>query len=562
MKTSKNSLIATITFLIIFLAALANSSYGLSFDPWVAYQAGNGPIAVTSEDFDGDGELDFAVANSGDNNISIRLGVGDGTFGPAVEFAAGSYPFSITSGDFNGDGKPDLAVSNAGGNDISVILGKGDGSFDSPVNYSVGGDPYSVVTGDFNGDGKVDLAVACFNGNGVFVLLGIGNGTFSDAVGYTTGGSPQEVAVADFNGDGKSDLVVAKSNSNDLSVLLGNGDGTFQTAVPYTVGIYQNAVNAGDLNGDGRPDIAVANGNDKLSILLGNGDGTFQTPVHYTVGQRPESVAFADFDGDGRIDIATANMNSHSVSILLGNGDGTFQTAMDQALGGNIWASSIALGDLNGDGTIDLIVGSDGGNNVAVLLNSTPVYPLIRPQAGTIGTEIEFADPDLGNRKGKIYLRANGKNYNLKVFTWNENGNGLAVAVLTKALSPGMYDVVAQPKEPKGAPAIIAYDAFTVAGPDITEIAPSLGAEGDVVTITGELFGTKKPKVFIEYINGTNPKRKSCKVMSWPLTSQSGTGTGEIKITIPRGVPEGQWNLAVENKVGRDTAVFEYREDK
>ena len=65
-------------------------------------------------DFNGDGRLDLAVANYGDNTVSVLLGKGDGTFQPQVTYAVGSNPGAIVAGDFNGDGRTDLVVSDGG----------------------------------------------------------------------------------------------------------------------------------------------------------------------------------------------------------------------------------------------------------------------------------------------------------------------------------------------------------------------------------------------------------------------------------------------------------------
>jgi FG-GAP-like repeat len=91
-------------------------------------------------DFNGDGKLDLAVANRG-NDVSILLGNGDGTFESAVNYVADQGTTSLAVGDFDGDGTPDLAITNSAGNDVSVLLGNGDGTVQPPVNYSVGQTP-------------------------------------------------------------------------------------------------------------------------------------------------------------------------------------------------------------------------------------------------------------------------------------------------------------------------------------------------------------------------------------------------------------------------------------
>ena len=108
------------------------------------------------------------------------------TFAKALKSNTGSYPWSITEGDFNGDGALDVAVADTNGG-MSVLLGNGNGTFQPAVNYAAGSDPIAVTVGDFNGDGKADLAVANDQGGSVSVLLGNGNGTFQAAVNYAAG---------------------------------------------------------------------------------------------------------------------------------------------------------------------------------------------------------------------------------------------------------------------------------------------------------------------------------------------------------------------------------------
>jgi len=341
----------------------------------VNYPAGVTPQSVAVGDFNGDGIPDLAVVNSGANNVSIELGVGDGTFLPSGTFSAGTTPYSVDVGDFNGDGKLDLAVANSGSNDVSILLGNGNGTFQAAASFGAGTNPHSVTVGDFNHDGKADLVVANNGSNNVSILLGNGNGTFLPAVNYGTGTNPESVVIGDFNRDGKADLAVANSGSNNVSLLSGNGDGTFQTATSANAGTSPVSIFTGDFNRDGKPDLAVANsGSNNVSILLGNGTGTFQAAVNYAAGTNPSVVAGGDFNDDGILDLAVANKGSDNVSILLGNGNGTFAPAVNSGAGtGPRW---LAVHDFNRDGKPDMAVANGSSNNVSILLDTCPVPDL------------------------------------------------------------------------------------------------------------------------------------------------------------------------------------------
>jgi hypothetical protein len=130
---------------------------------------------------------------------------------------------------------------------------------------------------------------------------------------------------------------------------------SFSPAMHYPISTGPQAVEVGDFNGDGKLDLATANvSNNAVSVLLGNGDGTFQPAVNSDTGNYPFSMAVGDFNGDGKLDLVTVNIGDNSVSVLLGNGNGTFQPAADIPLSDGLSLQSVAVGDFNGDGKLDL----------------------------------------------------------------------------------------------------------------------------------------------------------------------------------------------------------------
>jgi len=299
-----------------------------TFSAATFFPTGSTSFSVAAGDLNADGKQDLAVANFTANNVSVLLGDGTGLFGTATNLAVAApglhpYPTSVAIGDLNGDGKLDLAVSNRGTDDVSILLGLGNGSFGAASSFAARTGPNGVAIGDYNGDGRPDLAVTNGGTHDVSILLGLGGGAFGPPTNFAVGNTPGSVATGDLNGDGRLDLAVANYWAHTVSVLLGDGAGAFGSAVNYPVHPFNpNSVKIADLNADGKPDLAVAvtGGLSVVSILLGSGGGAFSPAVDFTTDRfsGPASVVIADFNGDHKLDLATSNLFSSSVSPLLG----------------------------------------------------------------------------------------------------------------------------------------------------------------------------------------------------------------------------------------------------
>ena len=305
---------------------LGNGSGGFSAATGSPFATGTNPDSIVNGDFNGDGIQDLATANFNANTVTVLLGNGSGGFTAATgsPFAVGSQPFKIVVGDFNGDGLQDLAVANFGDNNITILLGNGSGGFaPSPASPFPAANPNSLIVGDFNQDGKQDLAAVNLGNNAVTVLLGNGAGAFKPATGspFSVGSSPETLVTADFNGDGKPDLATANEGDGTISVLLSNGTGGFLPATSTSFGLGTGPLSmvTGDFNGDGLTDLAVSSsGGNNVTVLVGNGSGAFTAASPFTSGTGPASLVAADFNGDGVEDIATANDGSNNLTVLLG----------------------------------------------------------------------------------------------------------------------------------------------------------------------------------------------------------------------------------------------------
>jgi len=351
-------------------AAMKASTQPIAFLPAQSFQTGSLPFNLVLADFNGDGILDMAVANSGTDTVSVLIGNGDGTFTPASTptYTVGNEPVALIAADLNGDGIMDIAVANELGRGasqaLSVLIGNGDGTFKAAANYPGGQAPRGIAFGDFNNDGSIDLVVANNNGNNVTVYLNNGNGTFQAPVYYAAHMHPKAVSVGDFNNDGNLDLAVANHDSNDVSILLGNGNGTFAAPVNYAVGLNPRDVKIGNLRGGvNEQDLVTANGGTTtISVLLGNGNGTFQKQLVFPAGSSPRWVALADYNGDGILDVAASDYGGPDVDILFGDGKGNFSAPLKLVTGNN--PTGVQAGDLSNDGKPDVVV-TIGGTTTA-----------------------------------------------------------------------------------------------------------------------------------------------------------------------------------------------------
>jgi hypothetical protein len=305
-----------------------------------------------------------------------------------VSYPVGVNPDAVAVGDFTGTGILDLVVVNHDSGNVSVLLGKGDGTFQPAQNYAVGAGPKSVAVGDFNGDGKLDIVTANDSGT-VSVLLGKGDGTFQPTLNYslpTEAGlaqTPASLAVGDFNNDGKLDVAVtadtytpgagyyAGTYTAYINVLIGSGAGGFTADNSYALGPVNgndpSPVAVGDFNGDNKLDLAVGEASgDPLAVLLGNGNGTFYFPPqsYWYSGLAPASLAVGDVNGDGKMDLVAGN-RFQTAGILLGSGNGSFGPPAYYGVGG--YPESVGLADLSRDGKLDIVTANYGGS-VGVLL--------------------------------------------------------------------------------------------------------------------------------------------------------------------------------------------------
>jgi len=249
---------------------------------------------------------------------------------------------------------------------IVLLFGRGDGTFEPAPGIEAPPADY-VGAADLNEDEHVDLVGA---GDELAVLLGNGDGTFAPPLQYAAGsalhgGGEQPLLwldVADLDSDTTLDLVAVNWVASQLAVLLGNGDGTFNPALLYPCRVC-DAVEVADLDRDGNVDVVTTSFAPgvagRLYVFLNNGGGRLSEPIAYDLRGSPVAIALGDLNGDGALDVITGNGGTnpnYSVSVLLGKGDGTFREVQTYRAGNE--TSAVAVVDLDGDGKLDVLAGS------------------------------------------------------------------------------------------------------------------------------------------------------------------------------------------------------------
>jgi len=326
----------------------------------------------TLRDLNHDSILDLVTLSTAESFVSVRFGAGDGTFGEATDYPTGPHPAALAIGDVDGDGSSDIVTTNEGSASVTLLVGSSAGRFEERE-VPVDAEANRIALGDLNQDGRDDL-VSFLTGHSGTVSVSL-----SDAAGRFLSASPARsvddpkyfswLALRDLDADGSLDLAAADTT---FYAWPGKGDGTFRSifvtgnSQPY---VFYGAM--GDLNGDGYLDaMAGDHGSFLMRILLGQPGPAFDQGGVLDAWI-PDDVSFGDWTGDGRTDVL--ELFSDTIVIAVGAGDGSFTCTFSHgASTSNEFGPakpSLATGDLNGDGRLDVVVSDAYADTAHVYLN-------------------------------------------------------------------------------------------------------------------------------------------------------------------------------------------------
>ncbi|MCI0633530.1 MAG: VCBS repeat-containing protein, partial [Actinobacteria bacterium] len=382
--------------------AVTFSNHGAGFDPPVAILVAGADLTdVTASDVNGDGTVDIVATDAGGGALIALLGAGDGTFSGTATVLVGGLegPVEIAPASLDANAVSDFVVAEAGGQvaagGIRVALGSGSGAYSAArlarqgLEGALPPAPRAIALADLDADGlediiSVEVIDTGTSGSELAVYEQAPSGSFrSPALTLaldSAGGEPSQpsFAAADYSGDAYTDLITVLRASSEIVVYDQVGPGSFDTLrmpIPSSVpAVAPMAIAAGDIDGDDRVDVVTANfDSGNLTALLQGESGGLEsaTAISSDALSGPQSVALGDIDGDGRLDVVTAGRLSNTVLVFGQRQDGTFDGGTDLSASlepGTDFESPIALalGDLDGDGRLEIISANHRSENLTV----------------------------------------------------------------------------------------------------------------------------------------------------------------------------------------------------
>ncbi len=339
----------------------------LCFGPPDVIEAGRSTAALALADFDGDTILDLVAGH--DDGLSVRYGVGDGSFGSAEDLLGADSILALAVGELDDSAGPDIAAAAPAEDEVTLLFSTGLG-FDVGPTLPSGAGPRALALGDFDGDRILDIAVAHEVDDDVGVALGNGDGSFTPTPTLPTGTSPLGLAAADLDGSDGDDLVVANFGGSNVGVHLSTGIG-FMDAVAYPAEAGPRDVVLADFDDDGTTDLAAIHQDaGTAGFWPGNSDGSVGERVSIFIGANPRDALATDIDADGIPDMVVALQNGNAVGVLRGReGEGLDEAEVFATMSA---PTAVAAGDLDGDGAIDLVTASAGPQGGIAVILATP----------------------------------------------------------------------------------------------------------------------------------------------------------------------------------------------
>ena len=327
------------------------------------------PRQASVADLDGDGREDIVALgtppgfHSGHmtGTLGTNRSLGGGSFAGFARFSIDGLIDQGITAELDGDGHLDVlaTLDVAGlGDRAFVFSNTGSGAFRTTGKVELRGIPGPIEAADLDADGSLDLAIANADGLGLGILWNEERGAFSGPEPHVLPGPVQALNAADLDGDG--DLDIAAAVPFEIHLFLNAGRRPIELGPRLAHGSFTVSLAARDLDGDGDTDIVTANTifqefEDNVSVFENLGAGRFAAARNFVAGRRPSSMAAGDLDGDGDVDLAIRNLDPSNLSLLENGGRGTFSRRTALPVHDN--AYFVLAVEADGDGDEDLVLG-------------------------------------------------------------------------------------------------------------------------------------------------------------------------------------------------------------
>ncbi len=272
----------------------------------------------------------------------------------------------IAIADINNDKRPDIVIFGRSTSGVSVLYGTAKGTFSAPDNLFPDVSASDLATADLNRDGITDVLLLDWLANRLIIFYGIGQSVFSEQISIPLPGEPSRIAISPPNRRRVVVVGITVPEAKRVLVVTRDVTGEFYLSDTISVGARPDQLAFADVNGDGRVDVIVASAAG-VDVSLSDSTGAFPERTTFGVGTAP-SFALGDCDGDKTVDLAAVDRQSKRLAIL----------ANDRTVHPDQWPSMYAVGatprgvaarDLDGDGTTDIVVANGNSSTLSVLLN-------------------------------------------------------------------------------------------------------------------------------------------------------------------------------------------------